>query len=193
VKGPRKAAPSNAHEGRGLVNSLNLLDRWFGAVVEAANAVASAWLFVMMAIVVLDVLGRFLFSAPIDGSNEITAMSVIAVLYMQIPYTLRAGRMTRSDAFHARLTALRPRFGNGLAFVYHVAGACLMAAIMFAAWPKWLNSYHSDFYVGVKDVFTFPEWPMLLIIFLGCGMTAVQFLVFAVDSLRTAAARADEG
>jgi TRAP-type C4-dicarboxylate transport system permease small subunit len=174
------------------VNSSSLFDRWFGAVVEAANAVASAWLFVMMAIVVTDVLGRFLFSAPIDGSNEITAMSVIAVLYLQIPYTLRSGRMTRSDAFHSRLTARHPRFGNVLALVYHVAGACLMAAIVFAAWPKWLNSYRSDFYVGVKDVFTFPEWPMFLIIFLGCGMTAVQFLVFAIDNVRTVAARADE-
>jgi hypothetical protein len=67
-----------------------------------------------------------------------------------------------------------------------------MAAIMFAAWPKWINSYRSDFYVGVVDVFTFPEWPMLLIIFLGCGMTALQFLVFAIDNLRTAFARAGE-
>jgi len=33
---------------------------------------------------------------------------------------------------------------------------------------------------------------MFLIIFLGCGMTAVQFLVFAIDNVRTVAARADE-
>jgi TRAP-type mannitol/chloroaromatic compound transport system permease small subunit len=172
---------------------LAMLDRVFGAVVSGANAVASAWLFVMMAIVVADVAGRFLFSLPIDGSNEIVSMSVIAVLYLQIAYTLRSGRMTRSDAFHARLIERRPEIGHAFGLVFHLAGACLMAAIVLAAWPKWLKSYDSGFYVGVKDVFTFPEWPMLLIVVLGCGLTALQFLGLAFANLRAATRRANGG
>ena len=59
-----------------------------------------------------------------------------------------------------------------------------MAAIMSGAWPKWLRAYDNDFYVGVVGVFTFPDWPRLLTVFIGCGLTALQFLVLAAESAR---------
>jgi TRAP-type mannitol/chloroaromatic compound transport system permease small subunit len=161
-----------------------LLDRAFGAVVVASNGLASFWIFVMTAMVVADVTGRYLFNAPLNGATEIVTESVVAVLYMQIAYTLRSGRMTRSDALYSRLLETRPRVGHALGLFFHAAGACLMAAIMSAGWSRWLDAYRSDFYVGVIGVFTFPEWPMLLTVFLGCGFTAVQFFVLAVDNLR---------
>ena len=166
-----------------------MLDRWFGALVIGANALASLWIFVMMAMVVADVAGRFLFAAPIDGTTELVAMSVIAVLYMQVPFTLRVGRMTRSDAFLARLIAHRPAIAHAIEIVFNLAGAALMAIIMSAAWPKWLDSYASHFYVGTVGVFTFPEWPMFLVVFIGCGLTALQFLVFAARHARALARR----
>jgi len=166
---------------------LELLDRLFGALVTGANALASLWIFVMMVMVVADVSGRFLFSSPIDGTTELVAMSVIAVLYMQIPYTLRSGRMTRSDAFHMRLTERSPALGHGLGLVFHLAGAALMAMIMSAAWPKTVDAFESKFYVGTIGVFTFPEWPMFFIVFLGCLLTAVQFLALAYADARVVA------
>jgi TRAP-type mannitol/chloroaromatic compound transport system permease small subunit len=155
------------------------LDRAFGALVIAANALASFWVFVMMAAVVADVSGRFFFAAPIDGTTELVGMSVIAILYMQVAYTLRSGRMTRSDAFLTRLIERHPATGHALEIAFHVAGAALMGVIMSAAWPKWIDSYDSGFYVGAIGVFTFPEWPMFLIVFVGCGLTALQFLAVA--------------
>jgi TRAP-type mannitol/chloroaromatic compound transport system permease small subunit len=125
------------------MRTFGALDRMFGALVAGANAVASAWLFVMMAIVVADVSGR------------------------------------------------RPAVGHAFGFVFHLAGACLMAAIMIAAWPKWLKSYDSGFYVGVKGVFVFPEWPMLLLVFLGCGLTALQFVAMGIADLHAIARRKD--
>jgi len=102
---------------------------------------------------------------------------------MQIAYTLRTGRMTRSDAFYTRLVERRPAIGNALGFVFHVAGVCLAVAIMIGAWPKWLAAWRSDYYIGVIDVFTFPEWPLLLVIFLGCGLTGLQFVMDAIGNL----------
>jgi len=169
------------------VSSWKDIDRFFAALVIGANALASFWIFVMMIMVVADVTGRFLFNAPIDGTTELVGMSVIAVLYMQIPYTLRSGRMTRSDAFHARLTEKNPIIGHTLGLVFHLAGAALMAMIMSAAWPKTVDAYVSKFYVGTIGVFTFPEWPMFFIVFLGCGLTAIQFLALAYADARAMA------
>jgi TRAP-type mannitol/chloroaromatic compound transport system permease small subunit len=143
----------------------------------------------MTAMVVADVTGRFVFNAPVNGTTELVTESVVAVLYLQIAYTLRSGRMTRSDALYSRLLDTRPTVGQTLGLLFHTAGACLMAAIIWAGWPKWLDSYSSGFYIGVLDVFSFPEWPMMLIVVLGCGFTAVQFFVLAVDNARVLAGK----
>ena len=169
------------------MRQLETLDRWFGKLVTGANALGSIWIFIMMVMVVADVSGRCLFSAPIDGTTELVAMSVIAVLYVQIPYTLRSGRMTRSDAFHVALTVKRPRIGHALGVLFHLAGAALMSVILSAAWPHTVDAYESDFYVGTIGVFTFPEWPMFFVVTFGCLLTAIQFLALAWADARAMA------
>ena len=163
---------------------MSWFDRLLGAVILASNALASAWIFVIMLAIVADIVGRFVFNSPISGVTELVTMSVVALLYLQLAYTLRSGAMTRSDAFLRRLIARRPRIGHGLAIVFCCAGIGLMSAIMSGAWPKWLRAYDNDFYVGVVGVFTFPDWPRLLTVFIGCGLTALQFLVLAAESAR---------
>ena len=159
-------------------------DRLLGIVIAASNCLGSVWIFVVMMGIVADIVGRKLFNAPISGTTELVTMSVVALLYLQLAYTLRAGSMTRSDAVLGRLIARRPKIGHGLAIVFACAGAALMAAIMMRAWPKWVKAYDNDFYVGIIGVFSFPNWPMLLIVFTGCALTALQFLLLAAESAR---------
>lgn len=166
------------------MRALSLFDRVLGVVILASNCLGSAWILVIMLGIVADILGRFLFNSPISGTTELVTMSVVAILYMQLAYTLRSGSMTRSDAVLGRLIARRPVIGNGLAVLFCLAGAYLMGAIMMGAWPKWLKSLDGNFYVGVVGVFTFPDWPRLLIVFIGCALTALQFLVLAAGNAR---------
>lgn len=165
------------------MRALTIFDRALGALVVASNNFGSLLIVAMTFAVVADVTGRYLFNSPINGTAEMVTMLVVVVLYLQLSYTLRSDRMTRSDAFHTRLIARSPRVGNGLGLVFHLAGACLMAAIMTGAWPKWLAAWREGYYVGVIDVFTFPEWPVLFIIFFGCGLTGLQFVLLAVGDV----------
>jgi len=163
---------------------LSRFDRLLGTAILTSNCLGSVWIFVVMLGIVVDILGRKLFNAPISGTTELVTMSVVALLYLQLAYTLRSGNMTRSDAVLGRLIKSRPMIGHGLATVFCCAGAALMAAIMKGAWPKWVSAYDGDFYVGIVGVFVFPDWPRLLIVFIGCGLTALQFLVLAAESAR---------
>jgi TRAP-type mannitol/chloroaromatic compound transport system permease small subunit len=163
---------------------LGWFDRLVGTAIVASNCVGSACIFVVMLGLVADITARKLLNAPISGVTELVTMSVVALLYLQIAYTLRAGAMTRSDAVLGRLIQRRPVLGHLLGIVFSLAGAALMAAIMTKAWPKWVKAYENDFYVGVVGVFAFPDWPRLLIVFIGCGLTALQFLIFAAESAR---------
>ena len=161
---------------------ITLLDRCLGAAINSSNGLASVCVFLMVLAVVADIFGRFLFNSPITGTTELVTMSVVVVLYLQLSYTLRSGSMTRSETVLAKLKAGRPRIGHGLNLLFCLAGAALMAAIMSAAWPKWLDAYYNNFYVGVAGVFTFPDWPRLLVIFVGCGLTGLQFFFLAAKS-----------
>jgi TRAP-type mannitol/chloroaromatic compound transport system permease small subunit len=164
---------------------LTAVDRVVGALVVTSNILGSLLIFVMTFAVVADVTGRYLFNAPIHGTAEMITLAVVAVLYLQLSYTLRSGRMTRSDAFFARFIAKRPRLGSAVGFLFHLAGVGLAAAIMLGNWPKLLAAWQENFYVGVIGVFTFPEWPLLLIIFVGVGLTGLQFVLLAIGNLLT--------
>jgi TRAP-type mannitol/chloroaromatic compound transport system permease small subunit len=161
---------------------LTTFDRALGVLIVTSNNIGSLVIVAMTFAVVADVSGRYLLNSPINGTAEMVTMAVVVVLYLQLAYTLRSGRMTRSDAFFDRLVVRRPVIGHLLGVLFAVGGICLMAAIMTGAWPKWLTAWREGYYVGVIDVFTFPEWPLLLIIFVGCGLTALQFALLAVKS-----------
>jgi TRAP-type mannitol/chloroaromatic compound transport system permease small subunit len=167
-------------------------DRILGALIIASNNVGSLLILAMTLAVVADVSGRYLFSAPINGTAEMVTMAVVAILYMQLPYTLRSGRLTRSDAFYNKLLQRRPKVGNAVGMLYNLAGAALALAIMLNAWPKWITAWQSGFYVGVIGVFTFPEWPLLLVIFVGCALTGLQFLLLAARNLHVLRGRTSQ-
>jgi TRAP-type mannitol/chloroaromatic compound transport system permease small subunit len=165
------------------MRALTTVDRALGVLVVTSNMLGSLMIFAMTFAVVADVTGRYLFNAPINGTAEMVTIAVVAVLYLQLSYTLRSGRMTRSDAFYGRLLASQPRAGNALGAVFHLAGVCLALAIMMGAWPKFLAAWREGYYVGVIDVFSFPEWPLILIIFVGCGLAGLQFALLAIGNL----------
>ncbi len=157
----------------------------FEQMIYWANWLGSMWIFVMMLIVCFDIGMRFI-GAPVSGPKEIIEASIVIILYMQLTHTLKSGRVTRSDAFYAAILKRRPGVGHLMGAAFALAGAGLMGAIMWEGWPKWIQSYEGGFFLGAPGVFTFPEWPVRLILFVGCGLMAIQFLLMMADQLSAA-------
>ncbi len=59
---------------------MSWFERLLGAAILASNALASAWIFVIMLAIVADIVGRFVFNSPISGVTELVTMSVVALL-----------------------------------------------------------------------------------------------------------------
>ncbi len=167
-----------------ILKYLDLLRRLFDWIVVIANAAASGWIFVMMALITTDIVMRFVFNSPISGVTEIIEISIVIIVYLQLTHTLKVGRMTRSDALYSTILRRYPPVGHIMGILFSAAGVGLMIAIIKGGWPKWLQAYHGDFFVGNTGVFTFPEWPQRLILVIGCGMLAIQFALMALDSIR---------
>lgn len=167
-----------------IIGILDFLRQVFAWIVLVSNAVASGWIFVLMLLVTLDITLRFVFNAPLSGVTEIVEISIVTILYLQLAHTLKVGRITRSDAFYGQILRKWPVFGNFLGVLFHSAGVALMVAIIIPGWDNWLKAYDRGYFVGNKGVFTFPEWPMQLVLVIGCGMLAIQFGLSVFDNLR---------
>jgi TRAP-type mannitol/chloroaromatic compound transport system permease small subunit len=137
---------------------------------------------------VADVLMRDFFNAPIDGVAEMVAISIIAIVFLQLGSTLRHGRMSRADLFIDGFTLRRPRLGNLLHVLFSLAGAFVCAVIFYATWPTFIKAWVDSEFYGVQGVFTMPTWPVKLIVLVGCAVTAIQYLLHALAHGRRAVA-----
>lgn len=170
----------NSSEKRGGWSS------WFSFefLISMMNSIGTAWVFVLLVIINLDIGGRAIFNHPIRGVPEIVAMSIVACVFLQIAHTLKVGRLTRSDILMNWLQVRHPRFKHIVEGVYHLIGAALMAILFRASIPLFTKAWRIDEYVGAEGDFMAPVWPVKLIILIGCLAGTLQFFIMSCDSFR---------
>jgi TRAP-type mannitol/chloroaromatic compound transport system permease small subunit len=160
--------------------------RWFSfeAVISVMNSIGTAWVFVLLVIINLDISGRAIFNSPLRGVPEIVAMSIVACVFLQIAHTLKVGRLTRSEILLNVLEKRVPRLRQFCEGLYHLVGACLLAILLSASVPLFTRAWEIDEYVGAEGDFMAPIWPVKLIILIGCLAGSLQFLILAVHHFR---------
>lgn len=150
---------------------LRLLD----TATQALNVAGSTLILLLMGLVGIDVAGRNLAGAPISGVPELVTLSIVAIVFLQIPAALRHGRMTQSDAFLNWLTRTRPALGNGLATVFDILAIAVIWVIIRNTWPIFTRAWERGEFVGAVGDFTAPVWPIKAILILGGAMLMAQF------------------
>lgn len=160
----------------------------FEAIISVMNSIGTAWVFVLLVIINLDIGGRALFNHPIRGVPEIVAMSIVACVFLQIAHTLKVGRLTRSDILLNWLDRRQPRLKGLLEGIYYLIGAGLMAIIFKASIPFFGKAWRIGEYVGAEGDFMAPVWPVKLIILIGCVAATLQFLIMSLTSFKQALA-----
>jgi TRAP-type mannitol/chloroaromatic compound transport system permease small subunit len=139
-------------------------------------AVGTAWIFVLMLLVVADVLGRNFLDAPITGVAEFAARSVASIVFLQLAAAICSGHMTRSD-FLLLLIGRRPPAALKYIELFNiVVGAALFVALAIIAWPEFVSALQSAEFFGVQGVYTVPTWPFRLLIVLGSAFAALAYL-----------------
>ncbi len=150
---------------------LRLLD----TVTQGLNVLGSSLILVLMVLVGIDVAGRNLFGAPVPGVPEMVTLSIVAIVFLQIPAALRAGRMTQSDGFVNWLTRRFPAAGHGLATLFDLAGIAVLWVIVSSTWPIFTRAFERDEFIGALGDFTAPVWPVKLTLMVGGSVLTLQF------------------
>jgi TRAP-type C4-dicarboxylate transport system permease small subunit len=156
----------------------------FGMVTTALSVAGSLWIFAIMLLINVDVFGRYLFGAPVTGVPEVVSLSIVGIVFLQLSNTLRVRRFIRSDVIIGRLLQSRPRIGHALQAVHHLSGLLVLATLVYFVWPKLVEAWVEDIYIGDIGHFTMVTWPILAIIVGAGSITCLQFLLHLATDVR---------
>lgn len=159
----------------------------FGRLVDGLNAAGSVVIGAVMLLMCTDVLMRNLFNQPLDGVAEMVAASIIIIVFLQLPSTLRHGRMSRADLFIDPFIQQRPVAGRRLRALFSLFGIFACGVIAYATWPLLVKAWVDSEFFGIEGVFTMPVWPMRAVVWLGAALAAIQYVLLAIEDLRPVA------
>ena len=160
---------------RGLARALDALTPALDALTQALNVVGTILIVALMLLIGADVASRNLFAAPIAGVPELVSLSIVAIVFLQVPQALRAGRFTRSEAVLGAIRAARPRLARRMEIGFDLAAIALLGALLVASWALFEQSWVRGTFVGALGDFTAPIWPVKLVIVVGTAMLMAQF------------------
>lgn len=146
----------------------------FLAVLGGAGTVG------IMVIINADVIGRGLFSTPVPATAEIVSASIVAIIFLQLPYATATDRNIRSDMLLGRMRAKSLRYADGLNFVHHAVGTIMLAILLRYVWPEISNAFEDRETIGLYGVFTMPRWPFVAVAVLGCAITFGHYLLLTL-------------
>ncbi len=158
-------------EGAGR-RALRLLD----GATQACNLAGSLLILVVTLAVGADVLGRGAFGAPIPGVPELVTLSIVAIVFLQGPAALRAGRLPRAEAADVFLKESAPGLARALADLGDLAGAAIMGVVLWASWPIAVRAWERGEFVGAVGDVTAPVWPVKAALLIGVALLLLQFL-----------------
>lgn len=147
--------------------------RLFDGVIDLMNLIGSGLIAFLVVLVSADIVMRNVLHAPIIGVPEIIALSILAIVTLQLPYAVRGGRLTQSDAIFKRT---RPQFQAVADRVFDLLGCLCCVAIVWYSWPLFTKAYNSNLYIGAIGTFTAPLWPARLTLVVSMAVLALQFL-----------------
>ena len=143
-----------------------------------AAIVGLSLLFAMVA-VSADVVGRYFLAAPIGWVLELTEYILLYTPFLGMAWLVRrAEGHVRIDVL---VTALSPRTQIALnIMVAGVAAVACAAASYYAGLTTW------DHYVRAVEtygIYPIPKWLLLIVIAVGFGLTAIEFVRKVFDHL----------
>jgi len=163
----------------GTTSAENAIPAVIGRVTAVLAAIGTGWILVIMALICADVIGRGAFNRPILGVPELVQFSIVGIVFLQLPQTLRMGGLTRSDLLLGRIQRTHPKLGYAMELLFQLVGLALCVIIVMTTWPLMVQAFRNSEFYGSTGVIQVPTGPLKCIIMIGSGMMALQ-LIFGV-------------
>ena len=158
-----------------------MIERWTLTLARALNIVAAVWLFMLAIVILIDVVGRGTFNQPFAGTFEIVKNSVVAILFLQIPFAVLSGGMLRTTLTYDLLGQTGRRVIDAMSYFL---GACLFLAVGIGGWPDMITAWQILEFEGA-GAFEFPTYPIRTIIVFLAFLASLTCLLHIVSVFRS--------
>lgn len=153
--------------------AIGIVDRLIFGLGVAAGLLAAS----MMAVTVTDVVGRNVFNAPLFGAFELTELSMVAIVFLALPFVT----WTRE---HLVVTIFYSRFPAPLQTAVTALGELVFAVLCgLIAWRAWL---YADRLFRVRETtleLAMPRGYIPAGVAIALALTALLFLLLALRTV----------
>lgn len=156
-------------------HSHRILERF----ASGLNILSAIWLGSVAALILADVIGRELFGAPIYGTNEIVANSVLSILFLQLPLAILNRNSLRTTIVYGMLGARGRSLINALSYLIALL---LFAAIGVGSWPNMIEAWSILEQEG-SGVVTIPVYPIRTLVVVVSGICVLVCALLIYQSL----------
>lgn len=150
-----------------------------GRAASFMNSLATIWAFMLAVVILVDVVGRSFFGAPLQGTKEIVANSIVAIVFLQFPLAVRDRAFLRTTLFYDAFPTIIRRVIDGTG---HLIGFCLFAAMAYGGWPDMIVGWEIGEFEG-EGAMRVPVYPVRTIIVALCALCALGFALLFLGTL----------
>lgn len=140
---------------------------------------ALATIFLIL-LTVSNVLLRYLFNKPIDGTFELTEYLMVVIVFLAFPWATLRGMHVRVDLLTGRLTERKQAVVYAISCVFSIVITFLFG---WYTYPEAMYAYELQF---KSDMLNIPSYPFYFLIMIGFFILLFILLVLFIQNLKEA-------
>jgi TRAP-type C4-dicarboxylate transport system permease small subunit len=137
----------------------------------------SILLLVMMALTIVDVIGRYIFNSPLSGAGELTELLLVSVIFMGLPAVTLQKEHVTVDLFTARMPQWIERWRIG------AIGILSTLILGIIGWQLWVHAGQIDDYGDVTTTLRIPIAPIAYFCSACTFISAIAALIISFEPL----------
>ena len=147
----------------------------YDRLLAGLAAFATCWILLLMLLICADVVGLKLFASPIYGVIELTEKSIVPIVFLQLAYAARTGRLTRIDFLYSVIERHSVFSARVLDILFAAIAATIIGVLASHLLPDFQRDLARGSYFGTMTVFSAPIWPFTLATLIGAVALTVEF------------------
>lgn len=147
--------------------------------VRAIGAFGAILVLVLALLINADIVARFALNHPLNGIAELVELSIVIVVFIQLPLAVATGSMIRSAELHERLSKRHKFIGQLLSVIFEIGGAVVLAGFAAGIWPNLVDAWSNNLYKGQPGIFIVPLWPAVAASMIGTALATLCFVASA--------------
>lgn len=156
-----------------MIKFAKFIQKLLGKLFSAFEGISSAWLFVLMVLISIDVFGRALFNKPFKGTPELVSFSIVIIAFLELPYVLWMNGHVRSTVFYDKIG---PMGKDIIDFIAAFIGVVVFAMLIKSSLNDFIKAVRVGEFEG-EGALRIPTSPARAFLIIGSAFMILQ-LVF---------------